>query len=59
MLNGPGYAVINDFSIQVGTAKTFTIARGTVVTAECSACLAVVQRGRIGRVLGLSDITVS
>ncbi len=42
-----------------GTAKTFSIARGAVVTAECSACLAVVQRGHIGGVLGLSDITVS
>ena len=42
----------------VGSARTFSIARAAVVTPECSAGVAILQSGHIGRVLGLADITL-
>ena len=42
-----------------GGAKTFSVARPAVMGADCTGCVAVLQQGHVGRVLGLSGITVS
>ena len=41
-----------------GSAKSFSMAHSAVVGADCRSCIAVLQKGHVGRVLGLASAAV-
>jgi hypothetical protein len=42
-----------------GSAKSFSLAHSSVFAGDCTSCIAVLQKGHVGRVLGISSITLS
>ena len=42
-----------------GSPKSFTVARSAIAAADCRSCLAVLEHGHVGRVLGISALTLS
>jgi len=42
-----------------GSAKRFSVERATVLAADCRSCIAVLQQGHVGKVLGISSFTIS
>ena len=41
-----------------GTAKSFSLAHSSVIGGDCRSCIAVLQKGHVGRVLGLASAAV-
>jgi hypothetical protein len=41
-----------------GTAKSFSMAHSAVIGGDCRSCIAVLQKGHVGRVLGLASAAV-
>jgi hypothetical protein len=41
-----------------GKAQSFRLPRASIAAPDCAACLAVLQRGRVGPVLGLASLTL-
>ena len=42
-----------------GNATSFSVPQNSILTGDCRHCVAVLQRGNVGQVLGLAKITIS